>query len=287
MSARIFVLLILWGLGAEAFAADERVLTLSVGDQTRRFTASELLARPDAITLAVPKDVSYRRAMTYRAVPLLGLLGDAARLDFDTIEARARDGFVSQIPIALVKKGAAGGAVAWIAVEDPAGPWPNLPNQASSAGPFYLVWEHPERSAIGTEQWPFALAVLTGVEDPITRWPQLAVDPALPEAAAERRGQAVFVKNCIPCHRFNGAGRGEIGPDLDRPMNVTQYMSEAGIRALIREPKAVRSWPQQQMEGFDKTMVSDAEIDALIAYFAHMAKLGHTPGAPPPQKQMP
>ena len=46
-------------------------------------------------------------------------------------------------------------------------------------------------------------------------------------------------------------------------MNVTEYMSEAGFRALIRDPKAVRSWPQQQMIGFDKTIVSDSELDAL------------------------
>ena len=66
-------------------------------------------------------------------------------------------------------------------------------------------------------------------------------------------------------------------------MNVTEYMSEAGFRALIRDPKAVRSWPQQQMIGFDKTLVSDTELDALLAYLAYMAK--HKPGgkAPPPE----
>ena len=51
-----------------------------------------------------------------------------------------------------------------------------------------------------------SLAGLSGVEDPITRWPQLAVDPTLPDQFAERRGQAVFIKNCMPCHRLNGAG---------------------------------------------------------------------------------
>ena len=101
----------------------------------------------------------------------------------DTIEARASDGFVSQIPASLVAKGVSGGAVAWVAVEDPAAPWPNLEGRDVSAGPFYLVWQHPERSGIGSEQWPFALAELTGVEDPLRRWPQLAVDTALPDAA--------------------------------------------------------------------------------------------------------
>ena len=282
MSARIFLLLVLWGFSAEACSAAERILTLSFGAEPQRITATELLVRPDAAVLIVPKDVSYNREMKYRAVPLLGLIGDALNSGIDTIEARALDGFVSQIPSALVQKGAAGGAVAWIAVEDPNAPWPNIPGQEVSAGPFYLVWENPERSAIGREQWPFSLASLSGAENPITRWPQMAVDPALPESSAERQGQSVFIKNCMPCHRVNGAGRGEMGPDLGQPMNVTEYMSEAGLRALIRDPKAVRSWPQQQMIGFDKSTVSDTELDALIAYLTYMAK--HKPAGDAPPK---
>jgi mono/diheme cytochrome c family protein len=284
MSARIFLLLVLWSFNVEACTAAERILTLSFGAHPQRISATELLARPDAAVLIIPKDVSYGREMTYRAVPLLGLIGDALNSGIDTIEARALDGFVSQIPSALVQKGSSGGAVAWIAVEDPDAPWPNLPDQEFSAGPFYLVWENPERSAIGREQWPFSLAGLTGVEDPITRWPQMAVDPTLPDKSSERQGQGVFIKNCMPCHRLNGAGRGDMGPDLGQPMNVTEYMSEAGLRALIRDPKAVRSWPQQQMIGFDKTTISDTELDALIAYLAYMAKHKPAADAPPPQK---
>jgi mono/diheme cytochrome c family protein len=287
MSARIFLFLVLLSLNAEACTAAERILTLSFSAQPQRITAAELLARPDAAVLIIPNDVSYGREMKYRAVPLLGLIGNALNSGVDTIEARALDGFVSQIPSALVQKGSAGGAVAWIAVEDPDAPWPNLPGQESSAGPFYLVWENPERSNIGREQWPFSLAALSGAENPITRWPQMAVDPALPEKAAERQGQSVFIRNCMPCHRVNGAGRGEMGPDLGQPMNVTEYMSEAGLRALIRDPKSVRTWPQQQMIGFDKTTVSDTELDALIAYLAYMAKHKPVGNAPPPQKPAP
>src|SRR5690606_11055475 len=97
------------------------------------------------------------------------------------------------------------------------------------------------------------------------RWPQLAVDPVLPAHAAERRGQASFIKNCLPCHRMKGAGEGVMGPDLGQPMNVTAYMTLTGLRALIRDPKAVRTWPQQQMIGFDTAQIPDAELDDLIA----------------------
>ena len=56
-----------------AALAAEPSLTLSFGGEERRYSASELLARPDAQTITIPADVSYKRAMTYRAVPLLGL----------------------------------------------------------------------------------------------------------------------------------------------------------------------------------------------------------------------
>ena len=71
---RSFIILFTLGVHAATASAAERVLTLSFGGEPRRITAAELLARPDAATVAVPNDVSYHRAMTYRAVPLLGLI---------------------------------------------------------------------------------------------------------------------------------------------------------------------------------------------------------------------
>jgi mono/diheme cytochrome c family protein len=261
------------GLAVPAPArAESPGLTLSLGAEPRTFTAAELLAHPDAAILEVPADVAYGRPMTFRAVPLLALLGKDDDLQFDTLEARASDGFVSHIPMVLLRKGASGGSVAWIAVEDPAAPWPTLPAKTVSAGPFYLVWEHPQRSGIGSEQWPFQLAALTGVASPAQRWPQMAVAAGLPEDDPARRGLAVFVVQCLPCHRMKGAGASDLGPDLGTPMGPTQYMSAEGLRALIRDPKAVRTWPDQQMPGFDEAMLPEADLDALMAYLTVMAK---------------
>jgi mono/diheme cytochrome c family protein len=272
MRIGLLLLLIAFALGVATSQAAERVLTLEFGgEQKRRFTAAELLARSDAASITIPNDVSYRRDMTYRAVPLLDLIGEASLKDVDTIAAKASDGFVSQIPASLVQKAASGGSAPWVAIEDPAAPWPNLPGKGASGGPFYLVWEHPERSGVGSEQWPFALIALEAVESPLHRWPQLAVDPALPEAVAERVGQASFIKNCMPCHRLKGAGQGDVGPDLGQPMNVTAYMKPSGIKAIVRDPKAVRTWPNQIMNGFTAEQIPDAELDALVAYLTHIA----------------
>jgi mono/diheme cytochrome c family protein len=258
-----------------AVRAAEAVLTLSLGPETRTFTTGELLARPDAATLTVPADVAYHRPMTYRVVPLLALLGKVDGSQLDTLEGRATDGFASQLPLALVENGADGGSVAWIAVEDPAAPWPHLPDKSVGAGPFYLVWEHPERSGVGSEQWPYRLASLTGVQSPARRWPQMAVDARLPADAPARHGQAVFTTQCLPCHRMKGAGASDVGPDLGVPMNPVRYLTPEGLRLLIRNPKAVRTWRRQEMPGFDEAMLPEADLDALIAYLAAMGKSKH------------
>ena len=265
----VVLLLAAFAPGVGTLHAEDAVLTLSIGPETRHFTAAQLLGRPDAGELTIPADVSYGRPMKYRAVPLLPLL--SVGTEFDTIEARAADGFVSQIPLALVDKGASGGAKAWIAIEQPFAPWPVLPGKTASAGPFYLVWENPGRSDIGSEQWPYQLASLTAVESPAHRWPQMVVDASLPKDAPARRGQAVFTTQCLPCHRMKGAGAADVGPDLGQPMNPTQYLTPKGLRSIIRNPRAVRTWPQMTMPGFDETMLRDADLDALIAYLAHMA----------------
>ena len=242
------------------------VLVVSGGGATRQFTSDELLVRHDAATLAASNDPAYGGAASYRAVPLRALLPALPPEAGDTIQARATDGFVAELPRSLID----GMATPWIAVEDPAHPWPHLRGKTVSAGPFYLVWQDPERARISPEQWPYALAALTVVPSPVQRWPAIAVDASAPADAPARRGEMAFVANCLPCHRLAGGGEGIVGPDLLHPMPATTYFTEASLRALIRNPAAVRSWPGLQMPAFDAATLGDDEIDAIIAYLHHL-----------------
>ena len=265
-----------WSSGLAA--AKEPALSFDQGGVARRFTTTELLARSDAAELAIANDIAYQHAAVYRAVPLLALMPELL-LDSssDTLESRAADGFVAQIPLSLVRNATKGGAVPWIAIEPPTQPWPNLPGRALSAGPFYLIWQYPERSGITSEQWPYQLVSLAFVESPVHRWPQLAADPSLPSDAPARREELVFVTNCLPCHRLNGSGAGELGPDLGAPMNATDYLTESGLRAIVRNPRAVRSWPLQQMPSFGPAALQDLDLDALVAYLRQARSREPTP----------
>jgi mono/diheme cytochrome c family protein len=264
---------VLLGLCAANVHAEptQPTLTIIAGPITRHFTAAELLSRSDLATLHVPPSVDYDVSLTVQAVPLLDLLTGLPLEGFDRLEASATDGFVAQIPVALIEAGKSGGSVAWVAAENPSHPWPKLPRKDVSAGPFYLIWQYPERSHVSNEQWPYMLEQLTAVQSPELRWPQLKVDAALPVNAPARRGEEVFVTQCFPCHRLNGSGTSDIGPDLGQPMAATDYLTGAGLRALVRDPKSVRTWPQQQMPAFSSTILPDTDLDALLAYLRQIA----------------
>jgi mono/diheme cytochrome c family protein len=253
-------------------AAAQPMIELTIGGSTRSFSRAALLARPDAAEIHVPRDVAYGTSTTYRAVPLADLL-DSTRLPADSVlEARATDGFAAQLPMDLVSNRDPATAVAWLAVEDPVKPWPNLPGKAVSAGPFYLVWVGREAASVRSEQWPYQIAKLATQPSPSTRWPVLAVDPALPATDPVRAGQGLFITQCLACHRLNHAGSADTGPDLNVPMNPVEYFQPAALRRYIRNPASVRDWPGRAMPAFPRDQLSDREIDLIVAYLAYMAQ---------------
>ncbi|HYD70792.1 cytochrome c [Azospirillum sp.] len=271
MTARWIAALLLTLAAALPAWAAEPVLTIAIGGTERTFTRTALLARPDAVTVQIPHDVAYGRAMTYRAVPV-GNLVSADQLPSDSVlEAVATDGFVAQLRADVVCSTDGNGAVAFVAVEPADAPWPNLPGKGASAGPFYMVWVNPAASGIRSEQWPYQMARLGSAESPAKRWPQLAVDASLPAADPVRAGQVLFVTQCMTCHTLNRAGSGSMGPDLNLPMNPTEYLQPHALKRLIRDSRSVRAWSGQQMPAFTEEMLSDREIDLILAYLRHMA----------------
>lgn len=266
----IFAIVLPCMLLASTVASADPVLDVVVGGQTRHFGRDELLQRPDVVHVAVANDVSYGKAMNYLAVPLAALLAGFNPPAHSVIESIALDGFAAQLPLDLLTNTDPAKAVAWLAIEPDDPRWPKLPGKAESAGPFYIVWTGAAVATIRSEQWPYQLKRLESQASPLERWPALDVDAALPATDPIRAGLALFKTQCLPCHTLNGAGSSTFGPDLNRPMNPTQYMTPDGLHALIRDPKSVRGWPAMQMPGFAADQMTDREIDLIIAYLTHM-----------------
>ncbi|NIE57853.1 MULTISPECIES: cytochrome c [unclassified Burkholderia] len=252
-------------------ASAQSALELETDGTARALTRQTLLARPDAADIHVPRDIAYGRPMTFRAVPFAALLGDRLPAD-GVLETRAADGFAAQLPLELVRRRTPAGATPWLAIEDPAHPWPKLPGKPVSAGPFYLVWLGPDASSVRGEQWPYQIVRITIESSPLARWPSLAVDAALPANDAARAGQHLFVMQCLACHRLDGAGSSHAGPDLNAPMNPVDYFQPAALRRYIRNPASVRDWPGRSMPAFPPDQLSDRELDQIVAYLAYMAR---------------
>lgn len=262
------------GLGCvQISAAHAQTATLTVADRetSKTYTPSALLADRTTREITIAHDPVYGRAMSYRAIPMADLLKDLKTGDDDYVQARATDNFSIGIPARLLKSGAGTGIEAFLAVESPTAKWPALPGAGKndSAGPFYIVWRATNAAGLSSEYWVYHLAALTITDSPYRRWPGLGVAQDVPATDSIRRGLDRFIAVCMACHRFNGDGEGEQGPDLGRPMNPVEYFQLAALKKLLRNPSSLRTWPQQKMPAFDEAGLSDADIDAIVAWLAY------------------
>lgn len=250
-----------------AYPASAAQLTIELDHNRTTWQTADLLQHPAAQVVQIVDDVSYKRNMTYRAVPMAALLPGLVAQDH--VQAVALDGFAAELAVAPLL--AQNGAQAWLAVEDPAHPWPPLGAGKPSAGPFYLVWTQPLASGISPEQWPFQVSTIRQLKTVAERFPALLPDPALAVDDPVNLGFALFQKNCLACHRLNGAGDAQVGPDLNVPYSPTEYLGSDFLKRYIRDPQSLRHWPQAKMPAFAASVLPDADLDLLVGYLKHMA----------------
>lgn len=260
-------------LAALSVAAQSPTLTIDGRESSRAFTQKALLAHPSVRSVTVADPV-YRRTMTYRAIPLTALLKGIPIAADDYVQARAIDNFSVSIPGRLAASADIAQVEAFVAIDEPSAPWPAIPGKQDkeSAGPFYIIWQRAPSMTVSTEYWAYRLATLAVTDSPLKRWPGLAVGPDVPANDRIRAGLEGFVAVCMACHRFNGEGEGDQGPDLGRPMNVTEYFQIPALKKLIRNPQSVRQWPDQKMPPIDHSALSDSDLDAIVDWLAYKAR---------------
>ena len=263
---------------AQVVAASEPELTIVLGGGMATYAPASLLAMPAATHVTIPADVAYKREMSFRAVPLSTLLAGVG--PDETIRFVAHDGYVANLPAApLLARG--DGAVAYLAIEAPDAPWPPLKaGEAATAGPFYVVWTHPETGGIRDGQWPYQVVRIESVAPLAKRYPMLAPATSVSAQNPIRHGFAAYEKYCSACHTLNLGGDAKIGPDLNVPYNPTEYLRVDALRRLIRDPQSLRRWEAAKMPKFPAATLSDRELTDLLAYLRHMAdrKVSLSPG---------
>lgn len=135
-------------------------------------------------------------------------------------------------------------------------------------GPYYLVWDNlksGELRADGADGWPYQVVGVDLVNF-VDRFPKLS--PPEDASAQTKQGFLGFRENCMSCHTLNGEG-GDKGPELNYPMSVTEYLSDAWLRQWIKDPRSVRY--NATMPGFASHPQSDVLIGDVLAYLKAMA----------------
>ena len=246
--------------------AVEPTLTVVRGEDTKTYTLSDLLghaARVDVTTDA--SDEAYKCPMHYMAVPIETLVG--VLKDEDEAQFIALDGYAPVIGAKRLR--GIGLARAYLAIEPSAAAWSSLAPGKPSAGPFYLIWSNAEGAGVFPSEWPYQIATIRLQRTLAARFPLIVPgDDAHKDVWA---GFDAYGKQCLSCHTMNRQGDATMGPDLNVPMNPTEYFTESALRKLVRDPKSVRDWRAGMMPGFDITRLSEVELDRIIAYLKHMA----------------
>lgn len=241
-------------------------------------SAEALAARCGARTITVD-DPYYGQRKRYRACPLAAVLtlGFGAPIgDFagQTVFFRARDGYAKPAPPALLAED--GGFLAFADADHARGDdpgWQPIDRKQADPGPFYVVWTGAGQQDAHRYPWPYQLVEIE-IAPIETLYPHIAPSGLPPDAPAWA-GYRIFTAQCIACHAINREG-GTVGPELNVPRSIVEYRPAEQIRAYIRDPASFRytSMPPHPA-------LSDADLDALVAYFTAMKDRKHDPGRTP------
>jgi len=270
----LLVCVVLLGMPEGAGAAEvQPTLTISAGEKQCTFPTRELLRHPQLETLTLRDIGAYRgQTRTFSAVAAATLLACVELPRDARVEFIASDGYTANLSATELLNTAPDRAIAYLAVEDPAAPWPGTGGSPESPGPFALIWKDPHLSGIGREQWPYKFDQIVVKGQLASAYPALVPEANAPEFERLQSGLTVFVENCMACHQLNRIGPGVLGPDLNYPLSPTQYFKEGILRQYIRDPQSVRAHPRSAMGPFPASMISAAHLDDLILYLNYMAE---------------
>jgi mono/diheme cytochrome c family protein len=267
MRSALPTIIALWSFALFHVAvAAEPTLTIERSEDTKTYTLSDLLGHAARVDVTTDiSDEAYQRPMQYVAVPIETLLG--ALKDDDEVQFIALDGYAPVIAAKRLR--GIGAARAYLAIEPNAALWPALAPGKPSAGPYYLIWRNANGTGVSPSEWPYQIATIRLQKTLAARFPLIV--PGADAGDEVRAGFEVYGRQCLSCHTMNGQGMATMGPDLNVPMNPTEYFADSVLRKLVRNPKSIRDWPAGVMPRFDMTRLSAAELDRIIAYLKHMA----------------
>ena len=235
----------------------------------QRYAITEALLKPlPHKTVTMDYSRAYMgKVMTYHCVSMKSLLEKLHAKETDVIELIAKDDFSVYVPSRLFfETDPKQHSIGYLAIE-PKTTWPKLWNDTGeTAGPYQVIWTHPEVSHISDEYWAWSVTS-------IAIHPSLPKDMIIPAPETERssvlRGHQIYISHCAACHNIDNIGKAVIGPDLSgKNAPLTAYPSRQQLAAFIRNPNQFRSG---RMSGSSFEGLPNEELENLIDYFEFLS----------------
>jgi len=260
-------------LSAIVYAAPVQRDTLTIETTTIKkiFTSQQLLADKRVEKINLLNSRAYPHTlMKFNAIKLCDLLRPFHVHYQDMIELIAIDDFVAVVPASKILSCHPNQAIAMLAIESLTHPWPKLKYNNSNqnhpdegtAGPYQVIWLHPEKSYISNEYWAWKVNKIK-----IHKRAEDAIDLPRPTVKNKhiQNGYHMYVSHCMACHTLHHIGKAKIGPDLSKNTFET-FENDEKLRKFIRDPQSVRPKNNDRMSGTDESSLSNTDLNDLILY---------------------
>lgn len=254
-------------------------LTLRKNEQIiKNLGINELMQSKKGVTSLVVDNPTDSKIKTYQGILLSVLLEQFFGSDwkqFDAVKFIAQDGYQVIIPTANIT--AHTGMIA--TGEKGQTGFSQLQRKNAESidpGPFFLVWENINDTGARQDHWLSWPWQLTSMEltSLVREYPHSA-PPADNTDEQVNQGFLAFRQHCMKCHAINGDG-GDVGPELNYPVNVTEYWQEKWLERFIANPQSIRA--NSKMIPFYRDINNrQALIESIMAYLKAMfdKKLPH------------
>ncbi|MEL6256258.1 MAG: cytochrome c [Bacteroidota bacterium] len=244
--------------------------TADLNDFTQKVRAQDSVLDLQKVLAIVPPqyleevnllDRALKQELTYKALALEFLFDiwkDSSTLDIgnSSLIFECKDGYSPAMPLEEMY-GKGGYITLGIKNADGGYTWPDSIEEKFA--PLYLVWKELENGVRGFP-WPYGLTKMK------LRNTQNTFAAALPQADSDfEKGYKSFKLYCMKCHQINKVG-GEMGPDLNYPKSITEYMKKEDIWGFIKDPQSYRYNSKMP----PMVPLSREEYEEIYKYLVHM-----------------
>lgn len=262
---------------AVASTASPALSVVKDGQRAAAFAGGTAAVAP-TLRVEVREPLSGRR-MTFEGAPAVALLDEAfgkSWRDKDSVVFHCADGYQSLVKVDRILRYEP--VLAHRIVDGRKFEVRNTGGTKVPLGPYYLVWNnlaHPELEEKGAKGWPYQVEALEPVDE------KPALSPAEPPAGASKhvkKGYKYFKTHCVACHSVNGVG-GRVGPELNYPTSVTEYIQPEWLERWILDPTSVRH--RTAMPGLPRLLPRRKRIASYVMQYLDAMKTKKVPPVGP------